>query len=50
MNLMHFTTYIPLMKPKGQAQRYILRQSMVFNPLGDDSPVMMLAIIPLLVE
>ena len=38
------------MKPEGQAQWYILRQSMVFNPLGDDSPVRMWAIILLLVE
>ena len=50
--LMNFITYIPSVKPEGQARGEggILRRSMVFNQLGDDSPVRMRAIIPLLVE
>ena len=36
--------------PEGQAHECTLRRSMVFNPLGDDSPVRMWAIIPFLVE
>ena len=47
---MKFKTYIPPVKPEGQAQGCILRRTMLFNPLGDDSPVRMWAIIPLLVE
>ena len=47
---MNFISYIQLVKPDGQAQRCILRQLMVFNPLCDDSPLRMWAIIPLLVE
>ena len=47
---MIFITYIPLVKPEGQAQGCILRRSMVINQLGDDSSVRMWAIIPLLVE
>ena len=47
---MNFITYIPPVKTEDQAQRCILRRSMVVNPLGDDSPVRMWAIIPLLVE
>ena len=51
MNIwMNFITNIPPMKPEGQAPGCILRRSMVFNPLGDDSPIMIWAIIPLLVE
>ena len=47
---LNFITYVPPVKPQGQAQWCILRRSMVFNPLGDDSPVKMWAIFPLLVE
>ena len=46
---MNFISYIPLVKPEGHAQGYILRLSMVFNPLGDDLPISMWAILPLLV-
>ena len=38
------------MKPEGQAQGWIIRRSMELYPLGDDSPVRMWAIIPLLVN
>ena len=38
---MNFITYIPPVKPEGQAQGCILRRSMVINPLGNDSPVRM---------
>ena len=38
------------MKPKSQAQGYILRRSMMFIPLGADSPVNVWAFIPLLME
>ena len=38
---MNFITYIPLVKPDGQAQGCILRRSMVISPLGNDSPVRM---------
>ena len=37
-------------KSDGQAQGCSLRRTMVFNPLGGDSPVGMWAINPLLVE
>ena len=49
---MNFITYIPPVKSKDEAQGEIciIGRSMVINPLGDDSPVMMVAIIPLLVE
>ena len=47
---MNFINYILSVKPEGHAQRCILWQSMVFNLLGDWSPVMMWAIIPLLAE
>ena len=47
---MNLVTYIPPVKPEGQAQGCILRRTMVLNPLGDDSPAKILAIIPLLVE
>ena len=50
MNWMNFVTYIPPMKPEGQAQGCILRRSMVINPLDNDSPVRMYAIISLLAE
>ena len=43
---MNIITYIPPAKPEGQARGCILRLSMVFNPLGDDSPARMWAIIP----
>ena len=46
----NFITYIPPVKPEGKARGCILRRSIVFNPLGDDSPVRMWAFIPLLVE
>ena len=36
---MNFITYIPPVKPDGQAQGCILRRSMVINLLGSDSPV-----------
>ena len=36
---MNFITYIHPVKPEGQAQGFILRRSMVINPLGNDSPV-----------
>ena len=39
--LMNFITYIPHVKPEGQAQGCILWRSMVINPLGNDSPVRM---------
>ena len=45
-----FLTYIPHMKPEGQAQGFILQRSMEFNPLGDDSPVGMWGIISYLVK
>ena len=48
--ILDLLTYISPMKPEGQAQGSILWQSMVFNPLGNDSPARMWAIIPLLVE
>ena len=38
---MNFITYIPPVKPEGQAQECILRRSMAINPLGNDSPVRM---------
>ena len=39
---MRFITYIPPVKIEGQAQGcIILPRSMLFNPLGDDSPVRM---------
>ena len=38
---MNCITYIPPMKPEGQAQGCILRRSMAINPLGDDSPIRM---------
>ena len=47
---MNFITYIPPVKPEVQAQGCILRRAMVFIPLGDDSPIRILAIISLLVE
>ena len=47
---MNFTTYIPPVKPEGQAQGYILQRLKVINPLGDDSQVRMWAIVPHLVE
>ena len=42
---MNFITYIPPVKPKGQAQGCILWRWRVINLLGDDSPVRMCAII-----
>ena len=48
--LINFITYIPPLKSEGQAQGCILRRSMVFNPLGNHSPVWMWAVIPILVE
>ena len=36
---LNFITYIPPVKPEGQARGYTLRRSMVINPLGNDSPV-----------
>ena len=50
MNELNFITYIPPVKPEGQSQKCILRWSMVFNPLGDDSSVSMWEILSLLVE
>ena len=47
---MNFITYIPLVKPEGQTQGFILRWSRMFNPLGDDSPVRLWEILPLLME
>ena len=47
---MNFITYIPPVKLEGQAQGCNLRRSMVINPLGNDIPVRMYTIIPLLVE
>ena len=38
---MNFITYIPPVKPEGQAQGCILRRSMVINLLDNDSPVRM---------
>ena len=46
---MYYITYIPAVKPEGHAQGCILRRSMVFNSLGDDSPAIMLTIILILV-
>ena len=46
---MNFITYILPVKPGGQAQGGILRRSMMFA-LGNDSPVRMWEIIPLIVE
>ena len=46
---MNFIIDILPVKPEGQAQGCILRRSMVFNSLGDDSTGRMRAIIPLLV-
>ena len=48
--LMNFITYIPPVKPEGQAQGCILRWSMVINTLGNDNPLRMEAFIPLLVD
>ena len=50
MNECIFITYILPLKPEGQAQGCILRRSLVINPLGNEYPVRMQAIIPLLVE
>ena len=47
---MNVITYIPPVKPEGQAQGCFLRRAMVINPLGNDRPVKMLAFIPLLME
>ena len=41
MNELILITYIPPVKPEGQAQGCILRRSMVINPLGKDSPIRM---------
>ena len=41
---------IPPVKPEGHAQGCINRQSIVINPLGNDSPVRTSVVIPLLVE
>ena len=38
---MNVISYIPPVKPEGQAQVCILRRSMVINQLGNDSPVRM---------
>ena len=50
--LNEFYNLYPAIKPEGQAQGCILRQSMMYDgyPLGDDSPVKIWAIITLLVE
>ena len=50
ISLITLITYNPPVKPEVQAQGCILRRSMVFNLLGDDSPVRVLAIISLLME
>ena len=47
---MNCITYIPPVKPEGQAQECILRQLIVISMLGDDSLVRMWAIIPIFVE
>ena len=50
MNEFNFITYTNPLKPEAQAQGCILRRSMVFNPLGDDSPGKDVGIYSLLVE
>ena len=47
---MNFIIYILPVKSEGQGQGCIVRQSMVFIPLGVDSPVKGWAIIQLLLE
>ena len=50
VDCMNDIIYIPPMKLEGQAQKCVIRRSLMFYSYGADSQVRMSAVIPLLVE